>query len=119
MKRGFTLIELLAIMTILGVILLIAVPSVTSLINNSKEESYKRQIEYIESSARDYMSKNSKYLPDENGSYCINISTIKSNGFLRNEDIIDPRSNTVIDGSVNVTYKNNKYVYTYSENACG
>lgn len=35
-KKGFTLIELLAVILILGIIALIAIPSVTSIINESK-----------------------------------------------------------------------------------
>lgn len=39
-KNGFTLIELLAVIIILGVIMLIAIPSVTSAINESRKETY-------------------------------------------------------------------------------
>lgn len=39
-KKGFTLIELLAVIVILGVILLIAVPSVVEMIMKSKEKSF-------------------------------------------------------------------------------
>jgi prepilin-type N-terminal cleavage/methylation domain-containing protein len=39
-KKGFTLIELLAVIIILGVLLLIAVPSVSKYINQSKEKTY-------------------------------------------------------------------------------
>ena len=39
-KKGFTLIELLAVIIILGVIMLIAIPSVTQQITNSRRSSY-------------------------------------------------------------------------------
>ncbi len=39
-KNGFTLIELLAVIIILGVIMLIAIPSVTKYINDSRKETY-------------------------------------------------------------------------------
>ena len=39
-KKGFTLVELLAVIIILGVLMLIAIPSVTNYINNSRKETY-------------------------------------------------------------------------------
>ncbi len=39
-KKGFTLIELLAVIIVLGVLMLIAIPSVTSYINNSRKNAY-------------------------------------------------------------------------------
>ena len=39
-NKGFTLIELLAVIIILGLLMLIAIPSVTAYINNSRKEAY-------------------------------------------------------------------------------
>ncbi len=39
-KKGFTLIELLAVIVILGVIMVIAVPAITKYIDNSRKEGF-------------------------------------------------------------------------------
>ena len=45
MKKGFTLIELLAVLTILSIIMLIAVPIVAGIIKNSKEKTREQSVE--------------------------------------------------------------------------
>lgn len=48
-KNGFTLIEILAVIVILGVVMLIAVPSVSEYILNSRKETYVSTISgYVE-----------------------------------------------------------------------
>ena len=39
-KRGFTLVELLAVITVLGLLLILAVPKVNSIINDSKKKTF-------------------------------------------------------------------------------
>ena len=39
-KKGFTLIELLAAMVILGMIMVIAIPNITGILNNSRNQTY-------------------------------------------------------------------------------
>ena len=53
-KKGFTLIELLAVIVVLGVVLLLAMPSILDSINASRSSSYKILIGNIKTAAETY-----------------------------------------------------------------
>ena len=53
-KKGFTLIELLAVIVVLGVVLLLAMPSILDSINASRNSSYKILIGNIKTAAETY-----------------------------------------------------------------
>jgi type IV pilus assembly protein PilA len=46
-RKGFTLVELLAVIVILAIILAIAVPSISSMIANSKKNSFEANVKMI------------------------------------------------------------------------
>lgn len=77
-KKGFTLIELLAVIVILGVIMLIAIPSVSSIIANSRKNTYKSTAETLISGARNMVLSTATGDPDTNGDWAeiIQISQI-------------------------------------------
>ena len=73
-KKGFTLIELLAVIIILGVIMLIAIPSVTQQITNSRKKTYAETARSISNGAKTivnsgelpvYKPRTTYYLPIE------------------------------------------------------
>lgn len=58
-KQGFTLIELLAVIVILGILVLIAIPSVTKYIDKSKKETYiDNAYSYIDAVRKDVIAGN-------------------------------------------------------------
>lgn len=127
-KNAFTLIELICVIAILGLIALIAVPTVNSAIQSARENAYDEQIAIITDTARTYMTKNSMYLPDQSGDRpaCVSVNSLITSGLLSNNDIKNPkyRQNSedpeeqfeYFDGTVVVTWNaaSNKYDYTYS-----
>ena len=64
-NRGFTMIEILGAIIIMGVLLLIAVPSVSKLMENFRKNYYKELEETLIASAKEYYSDNRIYRPNE------------------------------------------------------
>ena len=108
MKRGFTLIELLAVIVILAIITLIAVPLVLSIINDSKKESLQRSIDLYIDSAQKAVAKYQMTHSDFNPSTC----TIKEKGNLDcNGTEIEVEIKGQAPESGTITFQNNKIYY--------
>lgn len=120
-KNGFTLIELIAIIAVLGILATITMPIVTKSIKEARLRAYDEQVELIKSAAKKYALENSSDLPVTDGSsICVNILELKTSGLLKKEDIINPKDETVMNGSVIITFESdfNNYDYTYSDDSC-
>lgn len=68
-KKGFTLVELLAVIVILGVLLLIAVPAVQNIISSSKKKSFESAAKLMIENAETAASLE-KYSGDGNFTKC-------------------------------------------------
>ncbi len=61
---GFTLTELLVVLAIIGILLLIALPNLTSLISKAKGTEAKQNLTYIHTLQKSWYMEHSKYSPD-------------------------------------------------------
>ncbi len=65
---GFTLVELIAVVVILGIILVIAVPKITDVINNTKINAVIKNEEMLIRAVKNYLVSNNEKMPTEIGS---------------------------------------------------
>ena len=112
-KKGFTLIELLAVIVVLGVVLILAMPSILDSINASRNASYKVLMGNIKTAAETYyqeceygdLSNKAKYgnyaCTINNNTITTTIGALASTGILKvaadesgNLIVNDPRDTT-------------------------
>ncbi len=74
--KAFTLIELLAVIIILGVLMIIAIPSVTTYISNSRKNSYIDTAKNIIGAARNLVNSGKLDIYDTNTTYYISTDCI-------------------------------------------
>lgn len=118
-NKGFTLVELLAVIVILGILAVVAVPNVNSLMNKSKNNMFCKKVESIESAAKYYAQDNLSNLITEDKMVIANkipIRLLVEKGYLKKDDdnctigvncVTDPRDKSSLD---------NNYIDIYSEN---
>ena len=118
-KHGFTLIELLAVITIMGIIAVIITPIITSTISDSKEMAYNNQINSLLNIAKRWGTSNPDKLSDETK---LQFSTLFDEGYIKQKDIINPKTDEVLKGCIKITYDEEysqyKYEYIDSESYC-
>lgn len=115
-KKGFTLIELLAVISILALIAMIVFPAINSTIRSAEEKAYNDQIKIIENAAKEWALDNINELPDsEGGSVSVSVDTLAEEGYISEDDVLDPRDNEPLTGSVKITYTTNQYIYKYED----
>ena len=114
-KNGFTLVEILGVIVILGILLILAFPSIIKQVKTTTSDIDKATKDLITSSAVLYIRENRNDYPiTKNNVYCIAIQILIDSGELV-EDLIDAKTGKKIDTTkvvkINVENETN-IVYT-------
>ena len=90
-KKGFTLVEILAVISIIGVLLLIIIPNVDKALKKSETVIYDVQLNNILNATYDYTLKKLSFLPEDDEVKYITLNELKFNGLI-NENIKDTKT---------------------------
>lgn len=82
-KKGFTLIEILAVVTIMGLLFIIAIPKISHSLNAKKNEIDTTTKDMIINATKLYINDHQSKFDREKGNiYCLPISTLTKNEYL-------------------------------------
>lgn len=128
-KKGFTFIELLAVIILISVVLLIAIPTIRYADKKFHQKAYKTKTELIINAAREYgddfkevilyATDGTTYTDASTGSnypaVIITVRDLLNNGYITKDndlnktDILDPRDDSsMLNKSITVYIKNNR-----------
>ena len=119
-KKGFTLIELMGILIVIGIIAVIAVPTINDTIKKSNNDLYNEQINYIVKHAERWSVSNTDMI-SEDTTYYLTLDQMIEEGIIEDDDVIDPRDETSkINGCVVISFKKDysQYDYSFQESGC-
>lgn len=121
MNKGFTLVEVMGAIIILGLTALITIPAISTITKNAKNEAYEKQVDTIIDSTKDWVIKYTQNLPEDDTPTYVNIQILKEEGFLVNEEIINPKTRSEMTGCVEIKYQESfkQYAYKYLEECPG
>lgn len=94
-EKGFTLVEILAVLSIIGLIMMLIVPVAIGIINDTKDQAYDVQVENIEAAARSYVAEYSSTineLQNTGGTYTLTLRMLTDEGYI-DEPIKNPKTN--------------------------
>jgi len=117
-KNGFTLVELLSVVVVIALISMIAIPKVTTMIENSRQNAFEISEEMLVKAAERYVELEKVVLPKDIGD-SISIDYIDLRDSEYATDFLNPKDHSQCSGSVLIIrVAENKCSYT-ANMVCG
>lgn len=111
--HGFTMVEMLAVLVIISILALIAVPTINGLIGKSRQQYYKTLEGNINIAGTDYFSVERDKRPKYNLSTSDVTLDVLENGKYLKEKVVDAKGKNTCSGYVrSLKEKEGKYSYT-------
>lgn len=107
--NGFTMIELLGIITIIGVLLVMTVPSLTNTLKNSEEKTYENFSDNLLIAAETYVENNPERFPSlkvAGGRAVITVQDLITNGLIK-KTVVDPKTGTEVSTTDTIVMSKN------------
>jgi len=111
-KKAFTLTELLGVITILGIIAIIAFPPILKQIKGTQSKIDEATKILITTGASNYVDENKNDFPKVSGNtYCITLQTLVDDNKV-SKDLVDSKGDKLnLNKYVKVEILNNQYTY--------
>ena len=110
-KNGFTLIEMLGVIVIIGLIMIVAIPTMSKLINSNKNQEYSTYYSTVEEAAIAYSTKLEDKLGNSTATGCaeVDLQTLIDEGYISEYSSRDVVCSTTVSGVNNkIKIRNNK-----------
>ena len=116
-EKGFTLAEILGVIVIIGILLILIIPTVINRLSESSETAQKTGINIIFDAVAQYINEHpNEYPPGKSGRYCIPVQLLVDDGKLVNPVKDVSTGEDVSDKSVMVTiYSSGASDYEFKE----